>query len=116
MKKKQIILYKKPLKNFLQVLRRVIWCSIAFSGALFLLATLFWYKQMLISAMLTATAAFLSFHLLQKYSVIITKKWFQSRGGQEEVLVFLDEEMNGRSARDFFQRLEQALKIIDDKA
>ena len=114
MKKQQIKSYKKQLEYFLHVTRVITWCSILLATILFFLSVLLYYKHMLPGAMLSATFGLISFQVLYKYTVIICKWWLRSRGVQEDVLLFLDEEMKGRSKGEFFRLLEQALKIVED--
>ncbi len=115
MKRKQIIQYREPLEDFLYRLRLVIWISIALSVGLFALAIWFLFKKMLLSSVLVSTLGFIVFRVVRKYSVIITKRWVRSRGEQEEMLHFLDEEMEGSTSRDFFHLLERALAVVDEK-
>ncbi len=113
MKRNQIIQYKKQLEAFLHRLRFVIWTSVALSVGMFFIAILLLLKKMLLSSVLIATLAFITFRVLREYSVIITKIWVRSRGGQEEMLLFLDKEMKDTSSRDFFHLLEHALQVIE---
>ena len=113
MKRSQIIQFKKPLKLFLKRLRWIIWGAIGLSALFFALAILFLYNNMLLSSVVVATLAFLTFHVLREYSVIITTKWMKSSGEQEEMLYFLDEEIKGSTPREFFLLLERAIDVID---
>ena len=113
MKRSQIIQYKEPLEFFLERLRWVIWGSIGLSILLFATAILLLYNNMLLSSVVVATLAFLTFRVLREYAVIIATKWVRSRGEQEEMLHFLDEEIKGSTPREFFLLLERALKVID---
>ncbi len=113
MKRSQIIQYKEPLELFLKHLRWVIWGSIGLSILLFATAILLLYNNMLLSSVVVATLAFLTFRVLREYAVIIATKWVRSRGEQEEMLHFLDEEIKGSTSREFFLLLERALKVID---
>ncbi len=114
MKRKQIIEHKEQLEAFLYRLRLVIWISIVLSIGLFALATWFLLKKMLLSSVLVSTLGFIIFRVVRKYSVIITKRWVRSRGEQEEMLNFLDEEMKGTTSREFFHLLERALAVVDE--
>ena len=115
MKRAEIIQYKEQLNIFLHKLRVIIGMSIFISVCMFLISIIFLYNKMLVGSMLMATLAYITFHLLRKYSVSMAKKWVRVGGGQEEMLYFLDKEMNGTTPRDFFCLLERALKVIDEK-
>jgi len=112
-KRCEIIKYRKQLEYFLKQLRCVIWFALAFSLFLFISSIIFFYYKMLLNAALSATAAYFSFKAVSGSALSITKQWVRYKGGQEEMLLFLDKEMKGKKPREFFSLLERALTIID---
>ena len=65
-----------------------------------------------LQAILFASLAFVLFHILRRYVVSIAKLFFKVRGGHDEMLQFIEEELNGRSQRDFFELIEKAMVVI----
>jgi hypothetical protein len=113
MKRHQIIQHREQLEIFLNRVRYILWGSVVLTLFLFIVSIFFLYKEMLLTSVVVATVAYLFFRLSRENAVNIARKWGESRGGQEEMLFFLDKEMKGNNQREFFILLEQAMKLVD---
>lgn len=115
MKRKQLVKYRQELKRLIEILRLIFGVSLALSLVLFILSIYLYFEKMLIPAVVTATMAFLVFRLVKTYSIDIARKWMSREAEHEELFNFLDEAMEGKSNKEFFDLLQQALAVVDEK-
>ena len=112
MNKKQLLKHEKELNVFIRLVKVITITTLIMSLILYGISINSYFKHEFLQAVLLASLAFSIFHILRRYVVSIAKYFLKVRGGHDEMLQFIEEEMLGKSQRDFFELINKAMQVI----
>ena len=115
MNRQQLVKYTKPLHEFIRLVKVIIFVGVVLSMILYGLAINSYFNHVMYEAVLFATLAFASFHGLRRYVISIASHLFRylgKNGKHDEVMDFIEQQLEGKQQRDFFVLLDKAMATI----
>jgi len=113
MDREDIIRYKNPLIEFIDLHRRINTVFIVSIIVLYSLSLFLLLKSYLIVAVILATLGFVLAKLMLMYSTHVSLYFFKYRKPSEEVLLFIDRELEKKDQNKFIITLAKALEMLD---
>ncbi len=112
MNRQQLVKYAQPLYAFIHLVKLISFTGVIFALIFYGLAINSYFNHEMYRAVLFASIAFISFHWLKRYVVSITSYLFRRLEGNDEVMDFIDQQLEGKQQRDFFILLDKAMVAI----
>jgi hypothetical protein len=112
MNRQQLVKHAQPLYAFIRLVKLITFTGVIFSLIFYGLAVNSYFNHEMYRAVLFASIAFVSFHWLRRYVVSIASYLFRCLGENNEVMGFIDQQLEGKQQRDFFILLDKAMMAI----
>lgn len=113
MNRQQLVKYTKPLCAFIHLVKLITFVGVTVTLILYGLAINSYFNHEMYGAVLFASIAFISFHWLRRYVVSIASYLFRRLGENNEVMDFVEQQLEGKQQRDFFTLLDKAMAAIE---
>ncbi|HHL19006.1 MAG TPA: hypothetical protein ENJ33_04660 [Thiothrix sp.] len=112
MNRQQLVKYAQPLCAFIRLVKLITSIGVVFALIFYGLAINSYFNHEMYQAVFFASIAFISFHWLRRYVVSIASYLFRRVEGNDEVMDFIDQQLEGKQQRDFFIFLDKAMMAI----
>jgi len=113
MNRQQLVKYTQPLYAFIRMVKLITMMGVVFTLVFYGLAINSYFNHEMYRAVLFASIAFIAFHGLRRYVVSIAVYLFRQLGGHDEVMDFIEQQLEGKQQRDFFILLNKAMVTIE---
>lgn len=112
MKRQQLVKYEQSLYTFIRLIKLITFIGVVFALIFYGLAINSYFNHEMYLAVLFASIGFIAFHWLRRYVVSIASYLFRRLEGNDEVMDFVEEQLEGKQQRDFFILLDKAMIAI----
>ncbi|MCK5726469.1 MAG: hypothetical protein KAH22_06565 [Thiotrichaceae bacterium] len=114
MNRKDIINHKALLVDFMNMNRSINTLSIVSVVLLYSIALYLLIEHHLVMAIILSTIGFILAKLYLRYSIYLSRYLLSYREGAEEVLLFIDKELEGKESKQFLEMLGGALNMVKE--
>ncbi len=112
MNREQLVKYEEPLYAFIRLVKLITFMGVVFALIFYGLAINSYFNHEMYRAILFASIAFIAFYWLRRYVVSIASYLFRRLEGNDEVMDFIEQQLEGKQQRDFFILLDKAMIAI----